>query len=417
MVWQHPEPLPQRCYDYSAEWHYPAFQPDGSAPASTTRPQDEVKIESTETGNTSRVFTITQQGEGSSPVMIWEAFSGGRLHLKRRSSAERARRASYPIPPVGRCIAGGDSRTKVVIRVAGRAGGDAVGTRRWGNLVVGQTFHRGGIPYTVLAAQTPEPFAVEARIRRSSVEPVEWESLCGLDHRKEIVPGDRITLSFDGSRLACWHRLRGLQAGQIELTGVDAIESGLRQAIAHTSQRIDPAIVPDEPGFQLFGNIRQPGRWDRRLARSAGEKEIHAMDRWFAEKRPEAGAAVITVHPGAFLPRGSITKVLGHEFDSITCAEGYAFEEICVDYPQGWDWGVSAWVQWRHLRISLSGLKRGAGTYLLHLHALIPSAGIFRSGCISSIPSQPFPPPDSRASRFISRRKSARWPTGCSQRH
>ena len=372
-IWQHPEPLPQRRYDYSSEWSYPAFQPDGSAPASITRPQDEVKIESAESGNTSRILTITQQGGGSAPVMIWEPFSGWQPPFQAEIASGEGETRIVPHPSgTGGALLVETPGPKLVIRVAGRPGGEAPTSRRWGNLVVGQTFHRGGIPYTVLAAQTPEPFAVEARIRRSSPEPVEWERLCGLDHRREIVAGDRITLSFDGTRLACWHRFWGLQAGEIDLIGVEAIEAGLRHATAADAARIDSAILPEGPGFQLFGNIRNPDRWDRRLARSAGEKEIHAIGRWFASKRPGAGKTVIEVHPGAFLPRGSITKVLGHEFDSITCAEDYSFEEICVDYPQGWDWGVSAWVQWRHLRVSLSGLKRGAGAYVLHLHAFDP---------------------------------------------
>ncbi len=77
---------------------------------------------------------------------------------------------------------------------------------------------------------------------------------------------------------------------------------------------------------------------------------------------------------GLYLPRGSITKVLGHEFDVIECVPGYGFKELCADYPQGWDWGVSAWVQWRHLRVQVEGLRPDGCRYWLHLGAFDPES-------------------------------------------
>jgi hypothetical protein len=136
------------------------------------------------------------------------------------------------------------------------------------------------------------------------------------------------------------------------------------------------ALLPDlslpEPSWQAFGNIRDQRRWDRRFARAAAEGELAEVREWFASLRPDAGRTVMEVHPGIDLPRGSITKVLGHEFDRVWCEDGYRFEELCADYPQGWDWGVAAWVQWRQLQLKLEGLLPDAGQYLLHLHAFDP---------------------------------------------
>jgi hypothetical protein len=98
---------------------------------------------------------------------------------------------------------------------------------------------------------------------------------------------------------------------------------------------------------------------------------MRKSNEWLRLHVPVTSEEVIEVHSGIYLPRGSITKVLGHEFDHIVCAPGYGFRELCVDYPQGWDWGVSAWVQWRSLRVEISGLS-AASEYHLHLHAFDP---------------------------------------------
>ena len=137
--------------------------------------------------------------------------------------------------------------------------------------------------------------------------------------------------------------------------------------------------------FEIFGNIRDTSRWDREVGRAAGDAEMKRMNEWFRQQRPGSGEVVIEVHPGIYLPRGSITKVLGHEFDVNLCAEGYGFKELCVDYPQGWDWGVPAWVQWRHLKVQIEGLQERNGIFALHLHAFDPGPATFRSGSIISI--------------------------------
>jgi hypothetical protein len=129
-----------------------------------------------------------------------------------------------------------------------------------------------------------------------------------------------------------------------------------------------------EPGYQLFGNIRDKSRWDREVGRAVGDAEMKRMNEWFRNLRPGSGEVVIEVHPGIFLPRGSITKVLGHEFDVERCADGYGFKELCADYPQGWDWGVAAWVQWRHLKVQIEGLQGRTGNHVLHIHAFDPEA-------------------------------------------
>jgi hypothetical protein len=243
--------------------------------------------------------------------------------------------------------------------------------KSWGSLLEAQTFEERGQPYTYLVTQTPERFVVSARSKR---ERVRVESLCGMDYEERELPANGLALQFDGTRLACWHRFWGVRADELEIEGVEEVEARLHRQTAEVVARVAPEAKLSEPGYQLFGNIRDTGRWDREVGRAVGDAEMKRMNEWFRNLRPSSGEVVIEVHPGIYLPRGSITKVLGHEFDVERCADGYGFKELCADYPQGWDWGVAAWVQWRHLKVQIEGLQGRAGNHVLHIHAFDPEA-------------------------------------------
>ncbi len=375
-IWQYPEALPRRRYDYRQRWDIPSFQPDGSSPASASFVEDHAKIELKQEIECERVFEINLESADAKfpvPVAIWNAFEGWRAPFEVKLLSGKGTMCIAPHPSgSGGALLIETGSNEVQVRVKGVRSTAPAGSRRWGSLVAAQTFHQNRRPYTVIAAQTPEPFLVEAHIVGLHEEPVIVESLSGIEHTETVVTGGRIALAFDGTRLACWHRVWGLSAAQIEIVGVEVVEEHLRRNTADAVSSSGVSLTPTEPGYQCFGNIRDISRWDRKLARVAGELEIQRMNAWFREQRTGVGETVIEVHPGIYLPRGSITKVLGHEFDFVKCAEGYGFRELCVDYPQGWDWGVAAWVQWRHLRIRLEGLRPDIGTHLLHLHAFDP---------------------------------------------
>ncbi len=135
------------------------------------------------------------------------------------------------------------------------------------------------------------------------------ESLCGLDYHRAALDGSRIALRFDGSRLACWHRLWGVAADEIELIGVEETALRLR---AETAGRIalltNSSIAADAPGYQLFGNIRDRSRWDREVGRLAGEREIASANTWFAQQRPALGEIVVEAHLVSICRGGSITR-------------------------------------------------------------------------------------------------------------
>jgi len=381
-VWQRPDPLPKRLYDYMPEWNYPAFVADGSAPASAEFGGIRVEIEGQPHTELSREWTVRIWNESVArvvPVVIWDAFENWDppFRILDGKDSWTFRIVPHPGGSGGALILEGmafPGETTLKIDVSAQSPSHRVLHKTWAELIEAQTFFRGGRPYTLLAAQTPEPFAILARIRKSDwdVEPVIAEHLIGLNHEKKTLSENEIALRFDGSRLVCWHRFWGVSANEIELIGVEACLAELKTRTMAVTDRLAMDLRPERDVFQVFGNIRDQARWDRNLAREAGVVEQQRMNVWFQESRPTVGRIVIELHAGLFLPRGSITKVLGHEFDFLKCAEGYGCRELCVDYPQGWDWGVAAWVQWRHLRLQLDGLRPGGGSYCLHLHAFDP---------------------------------------------
>ncbi len=371
-IWQAPSPLPQRTYDYRKTWDYPAFQPDGSAPASEDHSELSVVQGSSQ-------LEITNHSPEAREVRLiaWNAAPGLQSPVTSESLTPgwEAEFVSHPTGINGALLLSGIAQPgRTIVRFAVEGGFSPVTTHRsWSHLVEAQTFFSGRTPYTVLAAQVPEPFEVRARIHQpcSESEPVIVERLCGLEYEKREMPCLSMPLAFDGSKLACWYRFWGVTADQIELTGTEEAQHGLRRRMADKVAAIAPGTVVPEPGYQTFGNIRDTSRWDRTFARAAGDRELRQISTWYADQRPEIGEALISAHPGLYLPRGSITKVLGHEFDRIDCAPGVSFRELCADYPQGWDWGVAGWVQWRHLKVELRGLKPGR-KHSVHLHAFDP---------------------------------------------
>jgi hypothetical protein len=379
-VWQYPEALPCRYYDYREHWDYPAFQPDGTAPASKHFHGIDIKISPHDLGDVERHFEIEVCNSHKSrriPLMLWRALEGwtNPVIVECLTAGWSAEWHPHPSGVGGAISVEGNAEQgtcRIKVKAVGTGKSSEVFTRTWGSLVAAQPFLHQGTPLTWLAAQTPDPFDLEMRLRPEHGNAITWEYLCGLDHGRETLDRGRATLHFDGGRLACWHRFWGITAGQIELFGVDAVESRLRRDTASRVDVLPPEVEVDQPGYQLFGNIRDGSRWDRHLARAAGEREIKRINDWLRGQRSDLGGVVIEAHPGVFLPRGSITKVLGAEFDAVSCKPGHGFHALCADYPQGWDWGVSAWVQWRHLRVRLNGLEAANGPYHLHIHAFDP---------------------------------------------
>jgi len=230
----------------------------------------------------------------------------------------------------------------------------------------------------VLASQSPDSFSVVLRkspTALQSKEPVEVESLLGIEHETRALGSSGLALRFEPSRLACFHRVWGLDASQLEIAGVEEAESALRARTASLAAKLAPGLEIPAPGYQLFGDIRDASRWDRKLGLAAGLAEKEAINSWMRSLRPSCGDFLVEAHPGITIPRGSITKVLGHAFDIVDCASGFSFREQCADYPQGFDWGVAAWVQWRHLNVAIKGLQgRKDGPFALHLHAFDPES-------------------------------------------
>ena len=380
-VWQKPDPIPRRLYSYNQAWEYPAFQPDGSAPESKDLSNIKVYTEYAKLNKTDSHIQVLIKNDGEAqdtPLILWDvqadAYNSTEIHCLSKGWA--IQKVPHPSGSTGAILIEGNiphGASVVELKLIGRGLDCAVipkTERRWGNLLVAQCFEIGDQIYTILAAQTPEPFAVNVATTYDGS--IKLESLCGIDYSLRQLGHEPVQLDFDGTRLACWHRFWGVYPEQLTISGVQDAEKVLRERTHHAAKQIAGDVEIPAPGYQLFGNIRDAGRWDRGMARRLGEKEKHAMNQWMLKQRPGTGRIVVEVHPGIYLPRGSITKALGHEFDSIVCSDNLEFRELCVDYPQAWDWGIAAWVQWRHLRMSLKGLQGRSGKHFLHLHAFDP---------------------------------------------
>jgi len=377
-VWKYPHATPKRCYDYGKTWSYPAFEPTGLAPASESFGGIEVKTKLLSSEGLARRVEILISNSGESrrsPLALWDLLENcaGPFEIQLAEGWE-ASVLPHPAGTTGAVLLEGmvpAGETKLELTVGFGATSPLAHRKSWGSLLEAQTFERDHQPYTYLVTQTPERFVVSVRSKR---EHIRVESLCGIDYEERELPANGLALQFDGTRLSCWHRFRGVRADELEIEGVGEVEARLRRQTAEVVARVAPQVKLPESEYQLFGNIRDTSRWDREVGRAAGDAEMKRMNEWFRQQRPASGEVVIEVHPGIHLPRGSITKVLGHEFDVERCADGYGFKELCADYPQGWDWGVAAWVHWRHFKVQIEGLQGRTENHVLHLHAFDPEA-------------------------------------------
>ncbi len=389
-VWRAPEAAPLRHYSYKRAWSCHAFKPDGSDPASES--YEGVKAETSivaESGLTRRVHVqVSNPGEGRElKLALWGLFNSYSAPFEFRAPSQwKGLAVPEPSGSGGALLLEGfapKGSSSFEIEVSGAAKSACVSFRKWGSLLVARTFRFGSRICTFIVSQTPESFSVMLRKAQSAMqgdEPVEVESLMGIDHSSRELGAAGMPLQFEPSRLACFHRVWGLDASQIEISGVEEVELSLRSRTSSFAAKLLPGLEIPAPGYQLFGDIRDKSKWDVQLGRAAGLAERKAINNWMRALHPGCGEFLIEAHPGILLPRGSITKVLGHAFDLVECAGGFSFREQCADYPQGFDWGVSAWVQWRHLNLAIGGLQgRKDARYSLHLHAFDPeSRGIFQ---------------------------------------
>jgi hypothetical protein len=372
---------PQRLYDYRPAWSCHPFRPAGGDPPSADATGLTLTTRHSDTAQ-GRAITVTVTNHGAPrllPLAAWDALADAAGPFSIVSGPESTIAARVLPHPAGR---GGllvlettwpAGTTAVTVTVAHHGAGPIRHRRAWGDLIEAQTFVIDHRPCTVLAIQAPARVLLGLRAADPARAGARVEGLVGLDQTAGALSGTAQPLVFDGTRLACWHRVWDRHADEIELDGVAEAEAALRAAARALADRhLGPGAAIPAPGYQRHGDLLDAARWDLPLGRAAGAAEIRAVETRLRELRPGLGRIVAAVHPGAHLPCGSITKVLGHRFDVEHAEGGFHVHELCADYPQAWAPGVAAWVQWRWLKLALSGPWERARRYRLHLHACDP---------------------------------------------
>jgi hypothetical protein len=370
------EALPRRLYDYRPAWSCHPFRPAGGDPASADTAGLEVAVEREDAGPGRVRVTVTVRNQGAAralPLALWPALAGlaGPFQV-----AAPARVLPHPAGEDGLLLverAWPAGTTTVSLEVAHHGAASGRHRRRWGALVEARTFTIDRRPCTVIALQAPARVLLGLRAARPALSGAAVEGLVGIERSASTLALAAQPLVLDGTCLASWTRVWDRHADEIEIEGVAEAEAGLRAAArAQVDALLGPGTAIPAPGYQLHGDLLDPARWDLALGRAAGAAEAAAAEARLHALRPGLGRIVVAAHPGADLPCGSITKVLGHRFDRITASDGHGFEELCADYPQAWAPGVAGWVQWRHLNVAVTGLRPDAGRYRLHLHACDP---------------------------------------------
>lgn len=357
---------PQRLYDYRPPWSCHPFRPEGGDPASADAADITLVSRHTDTA-AGRVVLLTVENRGTArllPLADWSALAdaAGPFHC------DGARVLSHPAGRGGLLLVEriwpvGTSTLELTVRHAGS--GEARHRRRWGALVEAQTFLIDHRPCTVLALQAPARVLLGLRASHVALAGAAVDGLVGIDRTTGILSATAQPLVFDGTRLACWHRVWDRWADEIEVEGVAEAEESLRAA----ARTLAPGVTIPAPGYQVHGDLLDATRWDLAAGVAAGDAEIRAVEARLALLHADRGRVVAAMHPGALLPCGSITKVLGHRFDRSTATAGFRIQELCADYPQAWAPGVAGWVQWRHLTLALSGPWDRTRRYRLHLNA------------------------------------------------
>lgn len=370
-------PEPQRLYDYQSRWSCHPFRPEGGDPGSAEATAIELTSHfSDSAAGRAIVVTVTNRGAPRIlPLADWSALADAAAPFT-LATGEGARVLPHPSGHGGLLLIDREwptGTTTQSLTVHHGDTGPARHRRRWGALIEAQTFVIDNRPCTVLAIQAPARVMIGVRAAHPGLIGASIEGLVGLERNAGTLSAVAQPLIFDGTRLACWQRIWDRWPDEIELEGIAEAEAALRTATrALVDLHLGPGFTVPAPGYQIHGDLTDPGRWDLALGRAAGTAEINAVNARLAELKPDLGQVVAALHPGVYLPCGSITKVLGHRFDHTFCAGGFSVQELCADYPQAWAPGIAGWVQWRHLNLAIAGAWDRTRRYRLHLHACDP---------------------------------------------
>ena len=384
-IWRYPDCLPFRHYNYSSKWNIPQFEPDGTAPASENFSFLNIQTNIKELSKKQRLIEINLENtSGKSTDMkiaIWDAFKGLRVPFT-FSEPEGFHGTLVPHPSgtgAALLLEGKIEKANYTftIKAEGRESAGERLEKNWGNLIAARTIRLNNCPCTYISSMAPASFSVTLRKKSLSMpqeEPCKLESLCGIRYESRDLCNEPVTLRFDATKLSCFHRIWGIYADEIEIDDAEQAEEKLRTKTQIMIAETQLGLTTEIPGYRIFKSIKKLSLWEQKLALAKGEKEIKKVNEYLRKFTDFSGDFKIEAHPGIFLPPGSLQRTHSRPFTHVVCSDGFTVHDRDVDYAQAWDWGVSAWVQWRQLSLAISGMQGKKGNFKLHIHAFDPES-------------------------------------------
>ncbi len=309
-VWQRPEALPKRFYNYREKWNYPAFAPDGSAPASSDFDGVELDIAEQVTRRAIAGMAGMHQ-EPAAPRDLFPCSFGmplraGNLHFTWRICPSHGPIGSFRIPadrPVPFCWRRGSPgrNTPCAFRL-----GQSFPLVSWKR--PGPTWWRPR-PSSRATAHIPfwspkrlNPSITLARITKpvQDGEPVIAEQLIGLEHEREIARWKRIRIAFRRYPADLLASSLGRNGRRNRIDRSRRNQAGLATRTQSLVAELCPEVYPNNPPTNSLATFRNPERWDRQLADKAGAVEMRKMNAWFQKQRPGVGEIIVEAHPGVF---------------------------------------------------------------------------------------------------------------------
>jgi hypothetical protein len=377
---------PDRHFDYTKHWDFPAFDPKGDLPLSEGY-EVSVKTEEFSVGEDASEVSLevgAVTGGVRRRFCLWKLLDGIEGPFEVVSMPGGVDLVDIVPHPGGTGVSlvlSADLSTavagKICLRHGRRAGSGH--SRNWGDLILAETVDFRGRPLTRVTSTVPYALQVSIGVRSSA--PVKVETMVGGDWaHATLLPGRPWKGVLDGSKTVSRVRFFGVTADQLSLSE-DLLEDLRAQAQRRTAGYAAHVgmNVPEGEILRFTQSSAWPA-WLVEAARRGADGEIVAMDRQASSLCSQAGGHVVaSLHMAADLPVGSKGRAGSAFYDRSVRSGSEEFFPIFYDYGQTFLPGVAGWNQFWRINLGVRGLDKRSG-YAVILHTIDPEmrGGMFR---------------------------------------